>query len=204
MEPVNLTQIQKSMTNASPIRDSISSPVNTDTRKKVEDQAAETVQSPIQDTASQAAYGEVLDISEDGDTVTARPEAMRALEDGMVMLKEDTAETSTEDETPLGSLNGYSGQQIETLYRQGRISRNDYQSEMDRRDRLKEQLSDDSDNNNADRTERIAENRTFAQNMGKVNAAKTDGEIEDAAMVTAMENGRSDIALDIFTRQTVQ
>lgn len=49
-------------------------------------QSAQNVQSA--DSAAKGVYGEVLDISEDGDTITARPEAMQALDDGYVILKD--------------------------------------------------------------------------------------------------------------------
>lgn len=47
--------------------------------KKTERAQAEAVQ--------RSTYGDVLDISEDGDTVTARPEALKALDDGLVLFK---------------------------------------------------------------------------------------------------------------------
>ncbi len=111
-----------------------------------------------------AVYGNVLSKDEDGDTRAAKQQALDALEDGMVFVKEQSAaeklaeEEAKEAEKPSAaeklaeeeakeekdekaqaqSLTGVSAQQLETMYLQGKISRYQYDQEIGRRDVLME------------------------------------------------------------------
>ncbi|MCR4683917.1 MAG: hypothetical protein K5649_00460 [Lachnospiraceae bacterium] len=107
-----------------------------------------------------AVYGNVLAKDEDGDTLAAKQQALDALEDGMVFVKEQStaekvaeesdkpsaAEKLAEEEAKeekdekeqAQSLTGVSAQQLETMYLQGKISRYQYDQEIGRRDVLME------------------------------------------------------------------
>ncbi|MCR5596515.1 MAG: hypothetical protein K6G12_11750 [Lachnospiraceae bacterium] len=100
MEPVKFDQIRNSMQAESYARmQSIKKsdlPSETDNGQKAAAENTERVQSRVEDAASKGVYGNVLDISEDGDTVSARPEALQKLDDGMVMLRQDVPNTENE------------------------------------------------------------------------------------------------------------
>lgn len=83
------------------------------------------------DEAGKAVYGDVLAVSENGDTVTARKEALQALDDGMVVNK-----TTEESEEDVDSLTGYSKDELKTLYQKGTINKFKYDQEIERRERL--------------------------------------------------------------------
>ena len=107
-----------------------------------------------------AVYGNVLAKDEDGDTLAAKQQALDALEDGMVFVKEQStaekvaeesdkpsaaeklaeeeAKEAQEEKAQAQSLTGVSAQQLETMYLQGKISRYQYDQEIGRRDVLTE------------------------------------------------------------------
>ncbi|MBQ8945734.1 MAG: hypothetical protein IJ058_02870 [Lachnospiraceae bacterium] len=100
MEPVNISNIRNSMQAESAVRaQSIrEASLNTDRQqtKAAEEVSSQAAALKTEDTAAKGVYGDVLDISEDGDTMTARPEALQALDDGYVLLKGQ--EQQTEDD----------------------------------------------------------------------------------------------------------
>lgn len=79
--------------------------------------------------------GKVISKSDDGDTVRASEKSMEALNDGIVLQKEPEREIT--------DLTGYSEDQLDVLYREGKISRNDLDKEIEKREELKKQISDD-------------------------------------------------------------
>ena len=81
------------------------------------------------------AVGKVISKSDDGDTVRASEKSMEALNDGIVLQKEPEREIT--------DLTGYSEDQLDVLYREGKISRNDLDKEIEKREELKKQISDD-------------------------------------------------------------
>lgn len=179
METLNITQIQQSINAVTPNR--INQPQNItedDAAKKIKEQnSSEKI------AVTKAVYGDVLDVSEDGDTVTARPESVQASEDGFVFLKEENEtdedkELNAEEKGNHGSLNGLSEQQIETLRRQGKISENEYRTEMERRSQLEEQMK-----------------------LSSIGAEADKEEIENAALDTALKNNRSELMMDVFASQ---
>ena len=220
------------------------------TAKTDESQAGRKVASAQESQSSDirsSVYGNVLDISEDGDTVTARPEALKALDDGIVIfkgeededkdaavqtlesekeaaeareeirrkqeeadrkaeearerLREQNNETDTPKETAkqTGSLNGYSDNMVDTLYRQGKIDAREYNAETSRRERMDEMKEQGNGNDEtADRVDRLSEN---ARELGELNAKADQDALEDRAYETAAENGRVAIMQDIFSGQ---
>lgn len=82
--------------------------------------------------------------SADGDTTRASRASLESLKDGMVFKKTDQAakgEAPDEQEKgdrPITSMTGYTDTQVESLYRRGEISRQDYEKEMDRREKIDE------------------------------------------------------------------
>lgn len=81
------------------------------------------------------AVGKVISKSDDGDTVRASEKSIEALSDGIVLQKEPEREIT--------NLTGYSEDQLDVLYREGKISRNDLDKEIEKREELKKQISDD-------------------------------------------------------------
>ena len=255
MEPANINQIRNSMQMGSALRAQNIRKTDTEAnQQKVQqdDRAQESARNQenagrtaaqAEDAAAKGIYGEVLDISEDGDTVTARPEALQKLDDGIVMLRSDSSEEKQEviemqkesterreeiaealeakaeasreareevrkenqkeeseaaeeaDTTRINSLNGYSDNMIDTLYRQGKIDRSEYNSELDRRARLDEQLNPTEDETN---DQRIENGEAFNRQMGELNAEADEDTRESEALITAAENGRVDLMKDIF------
>ncbi|MBO4900370.1 MAG: hypothetical protein J5509_08755 [Lachnospiraceae bacterium] len=108
MEPVNINQIKNSMQTGSALRaqnirnteaQAETRKVQQDTRAQENSKAQENAgkaAGQVEDSAAKGIYGDVLDISEDGDTVTARPEALQKLDDGIVMLRSDSNEEKLE------------------------------------------------------------------------------------------------------------
>ncbi len=108
MEPVNINQIKNSMQMGSTLRaqnirktdaQAENRNVQQDNRAQESSKAQENAgraAGQAEDAAARGIYGDVLDISEDGDTVTARPEALQKLDDGIVMLRSDSNEEKTE------------------------------------------------------------------------------------------------------------
>ena len=238
MEPVNIRQIQMQNQIANDVRAQNARPDAEEPAKKT----AEESRVSAEDTAAKGTFGEVLDISEDGDTVTARPEALQKLDDGIVMLRNEDDESvqesltektmeaaekreelaekleakaeaasekraeareaaekaaeskAAENTKEINSLTGYTDDMIETLYRQGKIDRSDYSSELDRRARLDEQLSPDEDTQD----EQVQNNEAFSREMTTLNARAQEDERESEAIMKAAENGRTDLIMDIF------
>lgn len=151
----------------------------------------------ISDSAANGVYGSVLDVSEDGDTVSARPEALAALDDGIVMRKTETVSEQT-------SFVGISDSQMKTMYLKGEISNADYTKEIERRERLDEQLnSDDDDDTEAVQTqtqETLDRTNEFVNSMNDLQSASREDTIQNAAYDDAAKSGRTDIMMDIFNQ----
>lgn len=142
--------------------------------------AAEKTKADAEKVASEV-YGDVLSKSVDGDVTTAAKQSIDALSDGLVLPKENTPEVTTslkapvanpavkqeteaeklaeetraeeDSEEEIGSLTGYTSNELETLYAQGKISRYDYDQEVARRAELSEQ---DKPETQAEKTEDTA------------------------------------------------
>lgn len=254
MEPVNLNQIKNSMQMGSALRaqnirntdaQAETRKAQQDTRSQESSKAQENAgraAGQVEDAAAKGIYGEVLDISEDGDTVTARPETLQKLDDGIVMLRSDSNEEKqevieeqkeaterreeiadalaakaeesreareevreenqqgTEDEsenaTQYNSLSGYPDNMVETLYRQGKIDSNTYNTEISRRERIDEMRGKDEE---TETEERVANNNEFNAEMTGINARGEEDNRQTEALFTAAENDRLDIVKDIFT-----
>ena len=258
MEPLNISNIRNRIQSEYSVRNQnnaseATKPEKTQaqsTAKTEESQAGRKVNSAQESQSSDirsSVYGNVLDISEDGDTVTARPEALKALDDGIVIfkgeededkdaatqtletekeaaeareeirrkqeeadrkaeearerLREQNSETDANKETAkqTGSLNGYSDNMVDTLYRQGKIDAREYNAETSRRARMDEMKAQGNGEDETDnRIERLSEN---AKELGELNAKADQDALEDRAYETAAENGRVAIMQDIFNGQ---
>ena len=109
------------------------------------------------------------------------------------------------------SLTGVPVNQLETMYLQGKISRYQYDQEIGRRDALMEkeekpvgQVEEEEDkeeenNPNAERVqEQINANKSFNQEMGRLNNAAAAEDVFADAMKTANENDRVDLMTKVF------
>lgn len=179
-------------------------------------------------------YGDVLSKSADGDTTRAAKQSIDALSDGLVMPKNNTEEITTalkpnensnpvseaaekdakkaENEEEIDSLTGYTSNQLENLYAQGKISRYDYDREISRRDELtktedtqdsEEEKVTENDAEEGDKTselikQQIEGNNTFNKEMsGLVNTAINENQAIDALNI-GKENDRLDIVNQIL------
>ena len=179
-------------------------------------------------------YGDVLSKSADGDTTRAAKQSIDALSDGLVMPKNNTEEITTalkpnensnpvleaaekdakkaENEDEIDSLTGYTSNQLENLYAQGKISRYDYDREISRRDELtktedtqdsEEEKVTENDAEEGDKTselikQQIEGNNTFNKEMsGLVNTAINENQTIDALNI-GKENDRLDIVNQIL------
>lgn len=153
--------------------------------------AAEKTQADAEKVASEV-YGDVLSKSVDGDVTTAAKQSINALSDGLVLPKENTPEVTTSLKAPIAnaaekqeteteklaaenganedaeeeidSLTGYTSNELETLYAQGKISRYDYDQEVARRAELSEQ---DKPEAQAEKTEGAAAEKKDEANIIK-------------------------------------
>lgn len=128
-------------------------------------------------TASEV-YGDVLSVSDDGDVATATKQSMRALSDGIVMPKEKAEEE-------IDSLTGFTASQLDTLYSQGKISKYDYDREVERRDDLKEQSGIDTVK--ADATSKTTATDAATDATGKTNATNATGKTNATGNTSAAE-----------------
>lgn len=102
-----------------------------------------------QDTQNSRSVSDIFGKSTDGDTLSSSQASRTALQDGLVYAKPEipaamrAREAGDDSDTP-ESLAGFTADQLETMYLQGRISIIDYDQEIDRRAEL-ELLSDTED-----------------------------------------------------------
>lgn len=126
--------------------------------RKIQHSAPEDSGIKSDDDVLKNEYGNVISTSEDGDTVRATKESeMSAALDGkLVVASEDGFVTErnsdkknviAEEEEKISDLTGMTAQQVETLYRQGKVSYSDYTKDVEKRDELKEAMnpSDEDD-----------------------------------------------------------
>ncbi len=115
-----------------------------------------------EDTAHPDEDSVVLGRNMDGDTSRASRTGLENLKEGIVIKKDPAQEAAAQKEAKdeeekssekVSSMLGFTDTQVEELYYQGKISKNDYQTEIDRRDRidkeagLKEEEKEDDEKN---------------------------------------------------------
>ena len=92
--------------------------------------------------------GKVIAESRDGDTVRASEKSIEALNDGMVLPKGPEAAQNDEQEkaqNDVKNLNGYSESQLDALYRQGKITLQERDKEIKKREEIKEAAGMETD-----------------------------------------------------------
>lgn len=94
----------------------------------------ETKEIQKDDRIQKEVYGSVIASSGDGDTVSAKKQALEALETGMVFKKDDETQRAVNSQE---SLSGYSEDQLESMYLRGDINKVKYDREIQRREELK-------------------------------------------------------------------
>lgn len=97
---------------------------------------------------------ETIGVSKDGDVAKASKEAMENINEGLVMRKpaevrpedtnkaENTDKVTGADNTKVSSLIGYSKDELERLYLQGKINSNQLDKELERRDEIRGEKTD--------------------------------------------------------------
>ena len=180
-------------------------------------------------------YGDVLSKSADGDVTTAAKQSLNALSDGLVLPKENAPEVTTTLKEPnatknkieeqaqnqtdkdeeIDSLTGYTSNQLDTLYAEGKISKYDYDQEVERRAELTqeekrieinepkekpEEKADETEDDEAKAAlqQEIEGNNAFAKNMAKLNETAINDDLKTQALDTAKENGRLEIMNQIL------
>lgn len=126
----------------------------------------------------------VVSISEDGDTVQVDPNtettAQRAGEGAVTMRESDTRSEENSEPPEITSFAGYSASQIEQLYLQGRISRQEYETQMANR---QERSSTNEEQNSAN-----------AKELARLNGTLSRAEMDASAINTAFSNRANDNA----------
>ena len=98
------------------------------------------------------AKGKVIAESRDGDTVRASEKSIEALSDGMVLPKgpeatQNAAQKEEQDQAQkdVKNLNGYSESQLDALYHQGKITLQERDKEIKKREEIKEAAGMETD-----------------------------------------------------------
>ena len=123
------------------------------------------------------------------DTRTVRDEQSKSAAQMLLEMNANNEktvnETNSNEEQEVTSLAGMTKQQVEQLYREGRISESAYERNVQER---------------ADREE--ATEDPFARRMGQLNAQAQQEANATEGLLNAMKNGRADIVGDLFTQQS--
>ena len=95
----------------------------------------------LEDTAHPDKDSVLVGRNADGDTTKASRIGLENLKDGIVIRKDTSEQAALKKEEEkaqekVGSMMGFTDTQVEELYYQGRISRNDYETELKRRERI--------------------------------------------------------------------
>lgn len=143
-----------------------------------------------------------LKISQQGKNLAQDKKTVYASDDGKVVskarddVKKDTEKKAEEQVT---NLTGYTSNQVESLYRQGRISRDKYQQKMDKIEELRESAgikADDKEKVQAKANEsKISENR----NINNDNLKRSDNKIQN----DSKDEKKADKAKE-DTKQTIE
>ncbi len=152
-------------------------------------------------------FGDVISASEDGDVVNAKKESMKKLDDGFVFPKNAEKVIKDErekDDEEVESLAGYSENEIELLYEQGKISKIKYDREIERREEItgedKKETADET--KDASRVEEIKKEQDkdeqLFKKLGGTVKNMADERIKADAYEAAVKNDRTDIFADVF------
>ena len=174
-------------------------------------QNKEKTETPVEEkTAKQAeaisfSQNDIVSISEDGDTVQASKAGINAsgTKGILVSASEDGAVTQVSDdkgEREIDSLAGYTKSQVEQLYREGRISRYEYDQNMENRKKREEALEERNENKDLAKLQEDSLNN-FAKDMGKINSKAMNVNNANEGIASALDNNRINIVGDIFTQQ---
>lgn len=190
---VRFEQEAANLDNASGIRKEVGAEV-------VKQEAADKIK---EENLQKAVYGDTLSVSENGDTVNAKRAALAALKDGIVLNKTDSGRAAEETDEEIDDLTGYSADQLETLYQQGKIDKAKYDREIERRERLegKDQAKDeniketeqDKDEKVEDTTQKIEQMNEETARIAKMAGEEQQEMIRIDAMTRAIGAGRGDL-----------
>ena len=168
-------------------------------RAKAEENRKAVIEEQMKAATLDETKGKVISESKDGDTVRASEKSMEALNDGIVLAKgrddraaESVTENKKAEETQqLNSLNGYSSSQIDALYREGKISRQDRDKEIERREEIKEAAgvaaATEDVNKKEDDKEDVSKKTTSDINSDKADAAQTAKDKDEKRAAAAKE-----------------
>ena len=161
--------------------------------------------------------GKVISESKDGDTVRASEKSIEALNDGMVLPKgpeaAQNADVQNEDQekaqNEVKNLNGYSEKQLDALYHQGKITLQERDKEIKKREEIKEaagmetdqdKISKGEDDKKASKETRDSAVKSTAQEEEKPSAAdeaKRENAVSDSRAETIKKENE---AFDNFER----
>jgi len=136
----------------------------------------------------------VIAESADGDLLTGELKSSYTPEEKTTVIAEtedgrvSKIEKVPADEELITDLTGYTKSQVEQLYREGRISRYNYEKNMQRREELQQEVNPNP----------AADDSQFISNMSQLAEAEKSQGVEAQALVKAADNGRTDIMLDVF------
>ncbi len=148
-------------------------------RAKAEENRKAVIEEQMKAATLDETKGKVISESKDGDTVRASEKSIEALNDGIVLAKgrddagakEVTENQKAEETKQLNALNGYSSSQIDALYREGKISRQDRDKEIERREEIKEAAGVTTEKEDADK-DKVSKDEAAKKTASDINSDK--------------------------------
>lgn len=134
---------------------------------------------------SASANGRIVLASEDGIVIEKEKDAAEKVRNSQTeenqvnkseeVAKEEVAKETVKEDEQIKDLTGYSSNQVETLYREGKVSRNDYEEKMEKLEELKEAATSDDKEKAAEKAREIVEKSAPAESTktNNENSVKT-------------------------------
>lgn len=137
-----------------------------DSRKKADSFGADSASLDISENSRSAvsASGRIVLASEDGIVIEKEKNTREKVKEEMAAEKDsDTKAAEDKGKEPVKDLTGYTGAQVETLYREGRVSREDYEEKLEEIEKLREGKSK-ADEKESKVSEQLKETEKNAEN----------------------------------------
>ena len=112
-----------------------------DSKKKVDSFGGDSASLNISENSKEAvsAGGRIVLATEDGIVIEKEKNTREKVKEEMAAQKDsDTKAAEDKGKEPVKDLTGYTGSQVETLYREGRVSREDYEEKLEEIEKLRE------------------------------------------------------------------
>lgn len=153
-----------------------------DSRKKVDSFGGDSASLNISENSKEAvsAGGRIVLATEDGIVIEKEKNTKEKVKEEQTARNESDTKVSKEQDQ-VKDLTGYTGSQVETLYREGRVSREDYEEKLEEIEKLREGKSK-ADEKESKVSEYLKEAKETAENeMAEKPAVKPEVKPEKAA-----------------------